>query len=130
MHSLRWLSLVHCSMSAIHCMEAGTDTDKPCQQYHPKAVNACCLLSSLGWGSQDWVLMKHRRQIEDAHAMAVDDLRRDHSAELQRQAEAHAALCQELHARAEATAAAIAKMSSDAAASQQVGSTMNAGLSA
>lgn len=60
-----------------------------------------------------------RRQIEDAHAMAVDDLRRDHSAELQRQADAHAGLCQELHARAEATAAAVAKMSSDAAASQQ-----------
>lgn len=61
-----------------------------------------------------------RRQMEEAHDAAIDDLRQEQGAELHRQAAAHAALCQELHARADAHAGAVAKLASDAAASQQV----------
>jgi hypothetical protein len=61
-----------------------------------------------------------RRQQEDARAAEAHDIRQAHHAEMQQQAAAHAALCRELHARAEADAEAAAQLAADAAASQQV----------
>jgi hypothetical protein len=65
-------------------------------------------------------LVSCRQRLEDAQAAEVLDIRQAHNVEMQQQAVAHAALCEELHARADADAAAAAKLAADAGASQQV----------
>lgn len=73
-----------------------------------------------GTGNTTIYVLCCRQQQEDARAAETHDIRQAHHAEMQQQAVAHAALCRELHAQAEADAEAAAQLASDAAASQQV----------
>ncbi len=73
-----------------------------------------------GIGNTTIYVLCCRRQQEDARAAETLDIWQAHHAEMQQQAAAHAALCRDLHAQAEADAEAAAQLAADAAASQQV----------